>query len=861
MMTVNRISTRTGLRRIHSRPASENRAGFPGQRPITLLVFLALLLSVGRVSAHVPHDVVTDLRASPDFAADRRLYAIVRGALFRSDNAGLEWRRLTRGITCSTNLSAMAISPAFVADQTLFVSCNRGGLFRSQNAGDNWQRLDAEEAPLDFRQIVPSPHFDVDGTILALTSQGALLRSADAGSSWQAPSGTDWHASVIARSESNLAIGTRDGVIYTSDDNGLTWSEFTRLRSDLGITAILPPPTESPGAGWLVGTGGAGLILLDHRGGIAGDSGTHLQGRYITALARERDRGEDILLAATWDDAVFRSSDEGRSWVLYAEGLQRSTQADLYGDPQFGRLQVAGDSTIFVAGFCGVFQSVDSGLSWTPLSVTLHHITGVDVSPAKAGEYVVGLATYGGGVLLSGDRGDTWTASNRSLQNPRLGPIAFSPEYAQDDTLFTGTYDFVLLSHDGGRQWQSLSVLPKYSVTWFRMKLTGYARKYPWFGRLLGSLGFDGHGVFIFPVRYLPSPDFETDRTMYAVAHPGGLLRSEDGGSSFELVWASRDKLIHSMTLVSEGSGTQILFATLDEGIYRSDDRGENWILLPGSEGFGNSLLTSYSDVAGAATVFAATGRGIFSSIDGGSSWRRLSAPAGPAGVPALFAISPDYANDGLLLLQRRGGPLLLCTKRPSQMDDMACDSVETGFEVSHIVNRDMAPLLAFSPDYAEDGTLYAASDLRLMKSTDRARTWQPLPLPRRYEVEGIVTRWMFLPLSVSGQWAPRYRHDLSAGRAVLSREAASDITLNFAGDGIRWIATHDRDGGIAEVFIDGRPVAVVDQFSEERRPMTTSFEATDLGPGGHSITIRVHTGRSKRPDGKIEIDALDVLP
>jgi len=44
--------------------------------------------------------------------------------------------------------------------------------------------------------------------------------------------------------------------------------------------------------------------------------------------------------------------------------------------------------------------------------------------------------------------------------------------------------------------------------------------------------------------------------------------------------------------------------------------------------------------------------------------------------------------------------------------------------------DRDRVPLLAFSPDFPTDGTLYGASMDTLYRSTDRGLSWAPVPGP-----------------------------------------------------------------------------------------------------------------------------------
>jgi hypothetical protein len=77
--------------------------------------------------------------------------------------------------------------------------------------------------------------------------------------------------------------------------------------------------------------------------------------------------------------------------------------------------------------------------------------------------------------------------------------------------------------------------------------------------------------------------------------------------------------------------------------------------------------------------------------------------------------------------VQLAGGPLYLCR---DYGDRFEAKPVATPAEFSqmHQFLRDRTPLLAFSPDYPSDGTLYAASMDRVFKSTDRGLSWTEVP-------------------------------------------------------------------------------------------------------------------------------------
>lgn len=97
------------------------------------------------------------------------------------------------------------------------------------------------------------------------------------------------------------------------------------------------------------------------------------------------------------------------------------------------------------------------------------------------------------------------------------------------------------------------------------------------------------------------------------------------------------------------------------------------------------------------------------------------------------------------------------------------------------------------------------------------------------------------LPLVFSGDW--KYGMGLR-----YSNEAGAEVSCQFEGTGIRWIAKRFDDSGKAEVFIDGKMQEIVDLYDPGREiPFQRDF--VGLSHGNHTIVIRV-TGE-KRPESK----------
>src|SRR5579862_7114707 len=105
---------------------------------------VCFLIGSGSLLAHDPHDPIVTVAVSPNFAQDQTVFAstdllsIKFGvyALMKSTDAGATWSALG-GLPRNTRMQTIAFSPAYAADQTIFVASLQG-LFRTTNQGTSW---------------------------------------------------------------------------------------------------------------------------------------------------------------------------------------------------------------------------------------------------------------------------------------------------------------------------------------------------------------------------------------------------------------------------------------------------------------------------------------------------------------------------------------------------------------------------------------------------------------------------------------------------------------------------------------------------------------------------------------------------
>jgi photosystem II stability/assembly factor-like uncharacterized protein len=493
--------------------------------------------------AHVPHDVVADIQLSPTFSSDKTIFALVYWKLLRSTDGGYEWHFPSRGL-CSHPKISLALSSAFSFDKTLFVSCVDGEIHRSQDAGQSWVRCSGGLPKLGrFIYLVTSPHFRIDHTVLALDTQGAIYQTEDGGEHWKRVFHQKCTITALDWVDNLVMFGTDAGTLYISENGGTTWKKYGQFPTGQKITCIELPPRFSLDSLFFIGTEREGVLRVINGGSTFQKADGAPAGRYITSLDSCYETGRLILFASTWHEAIFRSEDNGATWSHYGTGLLKNKQANEYIAPHFSRITIADDTTIFLGGFCGIFRSNDNGHSWYKLETLLDLIVGIDLSPLSNSLFTLGIATYGRGIYSKSNDSLSWNINNSGLVNTRIGPIAYSPTYAQDKTVFAGSYGNIVKSTDGGNHWSPISAIPpkfsfegaKYRIK-NRLRRTIFESKTPLFlKKLLSKLVISWLKINIqhqpwIPLVFAVSPNFSVDQTVFAGMSPQGLLRSLDAG-------------------------------------------------------------------------------------------------------------------------------------------------------------------------------------------------------------------------------------------------------------------------------------------------------------------------------------------
>jgi len=382
------------------------------------------------------------------FSRDRsgNLLAGVFKGIVRSTDDGDTWTNLGSGMPYS-DVYAITFSPI----GTMY-SGTSGGVFRSMDGGMSWTRASAGLANTSIRALAVSP----SGSVFAGANID-IFRSDDDGVTWKlASKGLElgWINTIVTSGASTVfASGSTGGRIFRSTDNGASWNGIY-LNQNLFLAQTFCLAINSHGHIF------AGVEL----GGIFrstdnGDSWAQLntgtsQNTYFHALAINS--REHIFAGATRGTiggpsapGVYRSTDNGDSWMLDSSGL---------GNRDVWDLEINSGGQIFAAARGSVFCSADNGDSWRQKNAGLPE-TGVGQFAINSRDHIFALSAKGDRgyqIFRSTDNGDTWLAVG---ENP-FGSQLYEVVIDKAGYIFAGTDAGVFRSAQPTTGETAFSLLP-----------------------------------------------------------------------------------------------------------------------------------------------------------------------------------------------------------------------------------------------------------------------------------------------------------------------------------------------------------------------------------------------------------------
>jgi len=250
---------------------------------------------------------------------------------------------------------------------------------------------------------VMSVAVQTDGTVFAGTYSNGLYRSAGDYSNWTqvlGPPSVYEIYSIAFDSSGGVLAGTHVGGLYRSANNGTNW---TALSKSSGSNSLPVDDIYS--------------IIVGPTGSIIVADGTGLNGE------------------------VFRSTDVGSTW-----------QSVL--NPTYGIYTLAASTSgnLYAGGASWFYNSINNGDTWNWKGSSSGLTKAPIVLAARDPNYVF-AGTSGGGVFLSKNNGDAWSAVNTNLSSMYITALVID-----DTTIYAGTDGGgIFQSVDNGSNWTELN--------------------------------------------------------------------------------------------------------------------------------------------------------------------------------------------------------------------------------------------------------------------------------------------------------------------------------------------------------------------------------------------------------------------
>lgn len=524
------------------------------------------------------------------------------------------WQQTNGPLGGSANLVAVNRSTA-----SIFITIEgQNGLFRSVDSGASWQ---PSNLGLPNQSIVVLV-INADGHLFAGVEDRGVFRSTDDGATWSqvlSISGfDDVTAMVIDLQTGDIFVATNfvnRTNVFRSTDNGENWATFETGLSDVG--AIQSLAINPLNAEVIAGASDAGILRSDDRGESWQTSNDGLLYSDVKAVAVTS--GGTIFASAdssTTRRAIFRSTDNGDSWILVLEPAR-----------EVRSLAVNSRNHVFATTHgAGILRSDNNGVNWTTINEGLRSLSIQRIDFGDGDEVLA--ASHCTGVFRSTNNGGNWQAINGELKLTSIISLAFKPQAGH---LLAGSHcGGVFRTADDGETWDwlgprgqninALVVHPNGDIFAGTggVSIAGVGDVYRSGndGATWVDVSPDNDAFFSMTVG--PNGDIYTGTGFLqlcginSICDQGDIYRTSDNGGSWDRVATKLDDFVLGLAANSGGR----VFAATREGTYRSF--GEFWHKVLN----GNSLSAAVDPLTDLAYV--GTTNGVFRSADEGESWTNV---------------------------------------------------------------------------------------------------------------------------------------------------------------------------------------------------------------------------------------------
>ena len=536
-------------------------------------------------------------------------------------NAFAQWTYRAAPEPIVRNISVFLNTPA-MGTNTLIASTLTDGMFKGTEIGTSttWQKIGTGIPIVQMRT-----HATVSSSIFYAASQGAgVFRTIDGGTSWVAVNGSGATALPcldvrtiaipITTPPRTLLAATfcrNNSGVFRGIDDGTNPVVWTRLGPAAGMANSLPSDVQSSaltriGSGpttihflatanyGIFRSGDDGATWVSANNGISGSSNA-----FNVSFSGSTVADSNNVLAYMHGSGIYRSTDSGSNWSLANSGLPANFAA-------LGGINRESLQTLYIGlDKAGVYKTIDGGLNWIAWGTTATDGSAAytrGINNTATGTYY--LATLNG-IVKTTDSGLTLSGVGNMLGG-RINAV----------------------THD--RDTPSIAYLALHFPLRINYIYGDYNSNATFTPIESGITGATTDGV-VYQDRLAPA-------TLYVVTNNRGIFKSVNGGTSFAPINAGLPNMIGQVSrLAIDHTNSQILYLGLSNagGVYKSTNGGTSW--TPSSSGLSSSLAMSVNHVTvdgnNALFVWAATDAGAYKSVDAGATWTQMYTAVDGAGA------------------------------------------------------------------------------------------------------------------------------------------------------------------------------------------------------------------------------------
>jgi photosystem II stability/assembly factor-like uncharacterized protein len=362
------------------------------------------------------------------------VYAATVFGLFSTSDKNFSWSIVDAGLPVSNwTVQAIAVSDSEYCTSVYNVIYLTDRKVKGANARPVAKNIAGVNA-LEF----------VAGSLIAAASNGYVSRSTDNGATWTPGAGLYLGPDLFRMSAAgNTLTGALRNLIYRSSDNGSSWNIIDTLLRNSNTKAQISANQDQEenivvaGGAIYAGTGYGVYRSLDQ-----GNSWLPMNNGLQESIIYELANIDGSLFAST-QNTIYKFSQTDAKWEICTEGVPGVAQTRL----------VSLGSDIFMLSASAVYRSIDTGNHWEPFNNNLP-VTQSPLMATMGSDLVAALGWNSKAIYFSADTGKSWDQMSGTLppHNNLAGIVGFHT------LLFAGLSDSGLYrSRDTGKTWQPVN--------------------------------------------------------------------------------------------------------------------------------------------------------------------------------------------------------------------------------------------------------------------------------------------------------------------------------------------------------------------------------------------------------------------